>query len=43
MKKIVALAVTALAGLLVARRAQVRQEEQALWAEVTDTPPAPQR
>ncbi len=43
MKKIVALTVTALAGLLVARRAQVRQEEQALWAEVTDSPPASQR
>ncbi len=38
MRKYVALVAAAVAGLVVARRAQVRAEEQALWAEVTDAP-----
>ena len=38
MRKYVALVMAAVAGLVVARRAQVRAEERALWAEVTDAP-----
>ena len=41
MKRIVALAVATAGAVVVGRRWQARQAEQALWAEITDPAPRP--
>lgn len=42
MRRLVAMAVAVVAGLVVARKAQEQQQEQDLWAQVTDPAPTPQ-
>ncbi|MCA0438235.1 MAG: DLW-39 family protein [Actinobacteria bacterium] len=40
MRRLVAMAAAVVAGLVVARKVQEQQEEQDLWAQVTDPAPA---
>lgn len=41
MRRWVAMAAAVVAGLMVARKVQEQQEEQDLWAQVTDPAPTP--
>lgn len=41
MRRLVAMASAVVAGLVVARKVQEQQEEQDLWAQVTDPAPTP--